>query len=506
VVRRILAVSVLAFLATPGAAHAVTQVRTEMIQGQNVVVAVDEDSGATINTALDVDPTDGPFVAVQNPAGATLGDADCQTVSATVVACLGTFDAIVVFGNGGNDTITMDLFDDGVDPLHGEAYGDAGNDTLTATRAPASVAQPETYMEGGPGNDRMTSGRGPDELHGDDGNDTISSTEGEDSVFGEGGDDSVSAGKEDPEPDVADVVDGGPGFDSIPTASSDYNRGTTDDVAVTNDGVANDGEPGEGDNVTSVEKLYVVGAAVTVGGTNGSDDIFVDADSSTIRGLGGDDKLVAYDGNDTIEGGDGNDFLEGGFGNDVLDGGAGVDQFRGDRIESNVIAVGADQIRARDGNAEQIDCGIGPDTAQVDASDLVVGCESVDRPPPPLVLDGVVVNLAPGRPAVLGKLSIKRIASKGLAIRVRCPAACTVVAELRASKALARKLKLGRSRLLARGRKTLRAAGNAKVTLKVVREARKRFKRLRKAKVTLVTRTTVAGKTTRATRTLKLKR
>ena len=275
-------------------------------------------------------------------------------------------------------------------------------------------------------------------------------------------------------------------------------------MTVTNDGRADDGEPGEGDNVVGVEQLYVVGARVTVVGTSARDDVFVDADSSTIRGLGGDDKLVAYDGNDTIEGGDGNDFLEGGFGNDVLDGGAGVDQFRGDRTESNVIAVGADQIRARDGNAEQIDCGIGPDTAQVDASDVVAGCESVDRPVIPEVVIPVVVK--PGKPKVLGKLSIRAIRSKGLAIRVACPAACTVVAELRVDKATARKLRLGRSRVLARGKKTLRAAGNARVTMKVVKKARTRFRRLRKARVTLVTRTTIAGTTTRATRVLKLKR
>ena len=46
----------------------------------------------------------------------------------------------------------------------------------------------------------------------------------------------------------------------------------------------------------------------------------MDANSSTIKGLGGNDRLVAYDGNDTIEGGDGDDYLEGGFGNDVLNG------------------------------------------------------------------------------------------------------------------------------------------------------------------------------------------
>src|SRR6185503_14495276 len=77
-----------------------------------------------------------------------------------------------------------------------------------------------------------------------------------------------------------------------------------------------------------------------------------------------------------------NDLLEGGFGHDVLDGGAGVDQFQGDRIEQNVFAIGNDTIRARDGNAEQIACGVGADTAVVDASDVVdPTCESVDRPP-----------------------------------------------------------------------------------------------------------------------------
>ena len=46
-----------------------------------------------------------------------------------------------------------------------------------------------------------------------------------------------------------------------------------------------------------------------------------------------------------------------------------------------MIAIGNDQIRARDGVAEQVNCGIGADTAQVDAGDVVdPSCESVDRP------------------------------------------------------------------------------------------------------------------------------
>lgn len=76
--------------------------------------------------------------------------------------------------------------------------------------------------------------------------------------------------------------------------------------------------------------------------------------------------------------------------------------------------------------------------------------------------------------------------------------------DLRVDARAARRLGLGRSRVLARGNRKLAAAGDAKVTLKVVSKARKRFKRMRSAKVTLRTTTTVAGKPTTATRSLKL--
>ena len=496
-------------LAAPDLARAATTVGVVHEGGLDIVVADDADSSSTINTALD--QSAGPNLQVQNPAGATPGN-ECVTVGGTggtVVACAGTFDAVVVYGNGGNDTITLGLTDKtGVEPalpaIHGEAWGDAGNDTLKAPPDFRDIAQPETYMNGDTGNDTIVSGNGTDELHGGDGNDTMQSFEGEDVVLGEGGDDSLSAGKEEPDANAADVVDGGAGFDRMPAVDNDYSRGFDEDVSVTNDGVANDGEAGEGDNVISVEGLRVEAGHATVVGTAGADDIFVDADTSVIRGLGGNDKLVAYDGNDTIEGGDGDDFLEGGFGNDVLDGGAGVDQFNGDRTEANVIAIGNDQIRARDGNAEQVSCGIGSDTAQVDASDVVdATCETVDRAGGS---GGGLPPAKPGKPKLLTKLSVKAISKKGLVLRVACPAACAVTAELRVDKKTARKLKLGKSRVLARGKKKLAAAGNARVTLKVVRKARKPFKKLRKAKVTLKTATKVGGVTTRTSRVLKLKR
>jgi hypothetical protein len=109
-----------------------------------------------------------------------------------------------------------------------------------------------------------------------------------------------------------------------------------------------------------------------------------------------------------------------------------------------------------------------------------VGCESVDRPVVgPQVVDVVSGGLFAGAPRVAGKRSIRRIASKGLVITADCPAACTLSATLRVDKKTARKLRLGKSRVLARGKTTRRSAGTARLTLKVVKKARERFRRAR---------------------------
>lgn len=182
----IAALSVLALLAAPALASATTQVSVQQVQGLDVAVAVDDESSGQIQTAFGIDETSQQhFVAVQSAGGATAGTG-CQAVSATVVACLGDFDAIVVFGNGGNDTVTMDLIADGLPPLHGEAYGGAGNDTLKAPPDNRDVPQPETYIEGEGGDDTIVGGNGADELHGGDGNDDLDAWRGADLVHGEG--------------------------------------------------------------------------------------------------------------------------------------------------------------------------------------------------------------------------------------------------------------------------------------------------------------------------------
>ena len=231
------------------------------------------------------------------------------------------------------------------------------------------MPQPTTYIEGEGGNDIIVSGNGADELLGGDGNDTMQSFEGPDTVRGEGGDDSVSAGKEEPETNVADVVDGGPGFDRIPDVDADYNRGFDDNVAVSVDGQPNDGEAGEGDNVIAVEKIRVTADQATVVGSDANDDFFVEANGGTIKGLGGNDRLVAYDGHDTLEGGDGDDYLEGGFGNDVLDRWARrgpVPWATAPRQQRNRRSATTRSARVT-AVAEQVSCGLGSDTAQVDS-------------------------------------------------------------------------------------------------------------------------------------------
>ena len=67
--------------------------------------------------------------------------------------------------------------------------------------------------------------------------------------------------------------------------------------------------------------------------------------------------------------------LGGESGDDVLDGGAGVDRFWGDSIGACIpgyCSSGQDEIHARDGAQETLNCGPGTDSAQVDTSDYVV--------------------------------------------------------------------------------------------------------------------------------------
>ena len=295
---------------------------------------------------------------------------------------------VVAFGGGGNDLITLDMCGLCGSSPTGLIFGEAGDDILTGAASTGSGPSSASYgLSGGDGNDTLRSGNGADTLSGEAGNDVLEASDGADTVNGGAGDDSLSA---ESLQDAADEYIGGDGYDTIGgnvSTGNDFSEPNAD-IAVSLDAVANDGGPGEGDNVMpDVERVKALGRNVTMIGSDAANELIATADSSTIRGLGGDDRLIGSDGADSLEGGEGADYLEGGFGPDVLDGGGGVDQFVGDKTERDVIASGNDQIRARDGLAEQINCGIGSDSAIVDAADVVdPSCEAVDRaaaPPGP---------------------------------------------------------------------------------------------------------------------------
>jgi hypothetical protein len=213
----------------------------------------------------------------------------------------------------------------GADSVSGSCVGTAnsslifnglgGDDEANAPNCSAS------QIDMGPGNDTATGsgtilgGDGRDTLRGRAGNDVIQGGAGRDLMIPGGGADSVSGGAD---PDTGSYED----------------RTGAQPVIVTLDNVANDGQPGEGDNIGSdVENL--------VGGA-------------------GDDTLTGDGGPNDIDGGDGGDVINPLGGADFVDGG-----------------TGNDRINARDGAQDRIICGEGNDQAIVDAFDTVIACEDV---------------------------------------------------------------------------------------------------------------------------------
>jgi hemolysin type calcium-binding protein/WD40 repeat protein len=100
----------------------------------------------------------------------------------------------------------------------------------------------------------------------------------------------------------------------------------------------------------------------------------------SIKGTKKNDRLNGGAGPDTIHGGAGNDQISGGAGDDKLYGDAGNDTITGGAGKDTISGgSGNDTIQARDGETDTIDCGSGKDTAVVDATDIVKGCETVRR-------------------------------------------------------------------------------------------------------------------------------
>src|SRR3954449_7193292 len=144
--------------------------------------------------------------------------------------------------------------------------GGAGDDVL---RQDAFSSRP-IALSGGAGDDKLTGGEGADTLSGGDGSDELSGRDAGDRLDGGAGNDKLLGDGYGISP-APDVIDGGPGFDSIEsewTVDTD-SRGP---VSITLAGGADDGRAGEGDDLRNVEQLftYINGTYV---GSDGPDDI-----------------------------------------------------------------------------------------------------------------------------------------------------------------------------------------------------------------------------------------
>ena len=232
------------------------------------------------------------------------------------------------------------------------ALGGSGSDVLVGSDA-------DNVLSGGAGDDRLDGGLGADALAGGDGRDLVDYAErtadvhvdldgavGDDGASGEGdsvgldvedvlsgwGDDVLTGNASDNAFDPrlgADTLVGGDGVDTVDYSSRE------NELLLTLDGEANDGEKDEGDNLA--------------------------ADLEVLVGGSGSDVLLGNVGTQTLRGGDGDDFVDGGFDADILDGGG---QFDAVGYAARTQPVHADL----DGDADDGEAGEG---------DLIVNAEAL---------------------------------------------------------------------------------------------------------------------------------
>jgi Ca2+-binding RTX toxin-like protein len=353
--------------------------------------------------------------------------ADTLTGSPLADTLSGGPGADTLHGEGGADVLNGD---DGDDLLEGGAGGDnhtggAGLDTADYSARIASV----TVDLDGAADDGETAEADnvrPDveRLLGGAGDDTLTGNNATNVLEGAAGNDLLDPGR-----GAGDVTIGGADTDTVTYSTR------TAPVVADLDGVADDGEAGENDQIaTDVENLtggsandrltgsaginvlsggsgndvldgglgadLVLGgagtdtadytgrsAAVTADSDGAADDgeagegDTVETDVEGISGGSGDDVLTGTTGTNILFGGAGNDVIDGAQGDDELDGGPGNDDLTGgagsDLLRSG---AGADKVRSRDSSSDLVRCGADADIATGDSYDDIAECETADVP------------------------------------------------------------------------------------------------------------------------------
>jgi Ca2+-binding RTX toxin-like protein len=355
--------------------------------------------------------------------------------------------------------------------------GDKGNDTLI----------------GGPGDDRLEGNWGDDVIDGGEGNDKVDGYAGADRLSGGPGDDMLYP--DDYEEPSTDVVDGGEGIDTIESDyGSRYSSAPTPPLTFTLAGGADDGRPGENDDVRGVERLILSSAATVVGSEAGEYvKLHQVGGDGSLTGNGGDDELRGGDGADKIDGGAGNDKIDGGYGDDVIVGGPGKDSISADLMSGDCgplwckFPFGNDVVEARDGEIDSITCGAGTDRVVADAGDVVApDCEQVDRgAAPPNTPTGPIVT--PG-PKVVAAI---KVTPRGLKAALRQGLPVTLSGFTAQARVQAKALRAGK--VVASAVAKADASGKAKLVLRFTAAAKRSLATKRSVVLTIT-----AGKVKKA--------
>jgi Ca2+-binding RTX toxin-like protein len=270
------------------------------------------------------DSLDNQIIISRNAAGQILVNGGAVTVVGGTPTVANT-NLIQVFGQGGNDTITLDQ---------------------------ANGALPRAFLFGGSGDDTLTGGHGADQLFGQAGNDTLLGKVGVDLLFGGSENDTLTGG------DGDDQVFGEAGNDRMiwnPGDDTDLNEGGADSDTVE----VNGGGGAEVFTVTAnglrlrFDRLNPAPFAIDIGtsekivlNANGGDDSFSATGNLaaliqiTVDGGAGNDTLLGSNGADLLLGGEGNDVIDGQQGNDMAFLGAGDDAFLWDPGDGNDTVEG----------------------------------------------------------------------------------------------------------------------------------------------------------------------
>jgi len=292
----------------------------------------------------------------------------CTRVNDNTVQCSIVYGQVIHLGDG-NDTFASSA-------ALGETLVDAGAGDDVVTGGPS-----RNEIDAGDGNDTVNGGASGNEIDAGTGNDTVIGGAAQDVVRAGAGNDTVNGGGGDDvlyeDSDALDVdsFSGGTGRDVV------HYIGVLHGVNISLNDIADDGRPGEGDNVKSdIEDIRGTGFADTLTGNRDANSIWsVDISELgtvetpgagiVVNGGGGDDDIwgsASAASGDRLSGGTGNDTIIGWAGDDVLSGGAGDDILRG-----------FDGVDALDGGSESDYCDVGPAYQTDDvAGGTAVNCET----------------------------------------------------------------------------------------------------------------------------------